>query len=51
MLPVLRLAGATNRGPGGPEAFLLNSWSYFGGLMPDVLTPEQKRRYRPAAEN
>ncbi len=26
------------------QAILLNSWSYFGGTMPDVLTPEQKRR-------
>ena len=26
------------------QAIALNSWSYFGGPMPDVLTPEQKRR-------
>jgi len=24
------------------QAMALNSWSYFGGPMPDVLTPEQK---------
>lgn len=24
------------------QAIALNSWSYFGGPMPDVLTPEQK---------
>lgn len=24
------------------QAIALNSWSYFGGTMPDVLTPEQK---------
>ncbi len=24
------------------QAMALNSWSYFGGAMPDVLTPEQK---------
>ncbi|HYI83653.1 MAG TPA: hypothetical protein VEX11_10635 [Acetobacteraceae bacterium] len=24
------------------QAIALNSWSYFGGEMPDVLTPEQK---------
>lgn len=32
------------------QAILLNSWSYFGGPMPDVLTPEQKRRLRERAE-
>lgn len=26
------------------QAILLNSWSYFGGPMPEVLTPEQKQR-------
>ena len=26
------------------QAMALNSWSYFGGPMPDVLTPEQHRR-------
>jgi hypothetical protein len=26
------------------QAMALNSWSYFGGPMPDVLTPEQKAR-------
>lgn len=26
------------------QAIALNSWSYFGGAMPDVLTVEQKRR-------
>lgn len=26
------------------QAIALNSWSYFGGKMPDVLTDEQKRR-------
>ncbi len=26
------------------QAIALNSWSYFGGRMPDVLTEEQKRR-------
>jgi len=25
------------------QAIALNSWSYFGGKMPEVLTPEQKR--------
>jgi len=25
------------------QAIALNSWSYFGGEMPDVLAPEQKR--------
>lgn len=24
------------------QAIALNSWSYFGGKMPDVLTPDQK---------
>jgi hypothetical protein len=28
------------------QAIALNSWSYFGGAMPDVLTPEQ-RALRP----
>ncbi len=28
------------------QAIALNSWSYFGGKMPDVLTEEQKRRLR-----
>ena len=28
------------------QAIALNSWSYFGGEMPDVLTAEQKRRLR-----
>jgi hypothetical protein len=27
-----------------PQAMALNSWSYFGGPMPDVLTPEQKEK-------
>ncbi len=26
-----------------PQAIALNSWSYFGGPMPDVLTSEQRR--------
>lgn len=26
------------------QAIALNTWSYFGGPMPDVLTAEQKRR-------
>ncbi len=26
------------------QAIALNSWSYFGGAMPDVLTEEQKRQ-------
>ncbi len=26
------------------QAIALNSWSYFGGPMPDVLTEEQRRR-------
>lgn len=26
------------------QAIALNSWSYFGGAMPDVLTPEQQAR-------
>jgi len=26
------------------QAIALNSWSYFGGAMPDVLTPEQKEK-------
>jgi hypothetical protein len=26
------------------QAILLNAWSYFGGEMPDVLTPEQIER-------
>lgn len=26
------------------QAIALNSWSYFGGPMPDVLTDEQKKR-------
>ena len=26
------------------QAMALNSWSYFGGRMPDVLTAEQKKR-------
>ncbi|MEM7353637.1 MAG: hypothetical protein AAF657_22760 [Acidobacteriota bacterium] len=26
------------------QAIALNSWSYFGGAMPDVLTAEQKQR-------
>ncbi len=26
------------------QAIALNSWSYFGGPMPDVLTADQKRR-------
>ena len=26
------------------QAIALNSWSYFGGPMPDVLTEQQKRR-------
>lgn len=26
------------------QAILLNSWSYFGGKMPDVLTADQKKR-------
>ena len=26
------------------QAIALNSWSYFGGPMPDVLTEEQKRQ-------
>ena len=25
------------------QAIALNTWSYFGGPMPDVLTPEQKK--------
>jgi hypothetical protein len=33
------------------QAILLNSWSYFGGPMPDVLTPEQKRRLETAERN
>jgi hypothetical protein len=33
------------------QAILLNSWSYFGGSMPDVLTPEQKRRLETAKRN
>ena len=32
------------------QAILLNSWSYFGGPMPDVLTPEQKRRLHGGTE-
>lgn len=28
------------------QAIALNTWSYFGGPMPDVLTDEQKRRIR-----
>jgi hypothetical protein len=28
------------------QAIALNSWSYFGGPMPDVLTPEQKARLK-----
>ena len=27
-----------------PQAIQLNAWSYFGGVMPDVLTPEQKKK-------
>lgn len=27
------------------QAMALNSWSYFGGPMPDVLTDEQKQRW------
>jgi hypothetical protein len=27
-----------------PQAIALNSWSYFGGPMPDVLTAEQKEK-------
>lgn len=30
------------------QAIALNSWSYFGGPMPEVLTPEQKRRLEVA---
>jgi len=26
-----------------PQAIALNSWSYFSGKMPEVLTPEQKK--------
>ncbi len=26
------------------QAIALNSWSYFGGEIPDVLDDEQKRR-------
>ena len=29
---------------GEEQAIALNSWSYFGGEMPDVLTDEQKRQ-------
>ena len=29
------------------QAMALNSWSYFGGPMPDVLTPEQQSRLSP----
>ncbi|MCH9649426.1 MAG: hypothetical protein K0U98_14385 [Deltaproteobacteria bacterium] len=28
------------------QAIALNSWSYFGGPMPQVLTPEQKQRLK-----
>ena len=28
------------------QAIALNSWSYFGGPMPDVLTDEQKQRLK-----
>ena len=28
------------------QAIALNSWSYFGGPMPDVLTEEQKQRLK-----
>ena len=28
------------------QAIALNSWSYFGGPMPDVLTTEQKQRLK-----
>lgn len=28
------------------QAIALNSWSHFGGPMPDVLTPEQKARLK-----
>lgn len=31
------------------QAIALNSWSYFGGPMPDVLTEEQKRRLKDRA--
>lgn len=31
-------------GLGERQAIALNSWSYFGGERPDVLTAEQKRR-------
>jgi len=27
-----------------PKHLALNSWSYFGGKMSDVLTKEQKKR-------
>ena len=30
------------------QAIALNSWSYFGGPMPDVLTAEQKARLKSA---
>lgn len=30
---------------------ILNSWSYFGGPMPDVLTAEQKRRLAEGEKN
>ncbi len=33
------------------QAILLNSWSYFGGPMPDVLTAEQKRSLRARQTN
>ena len=28
------------------QAIRLNSWSYFGGEMPEVLTPEQEQRWQ-----
>lgn len=28
------------------QAIALNTWSHFGGAMPDVLTPEQKAKLR-----
>ena len=32
------------------QAIALNSWSYFGGPMPDVLTEEQKQRLADRAD-
>jgi hypothetical protein len=33
------------------QAIALNSWSYFGGAMPDVLTPEQRALWPQVREH